>query len=529
MFKKIFTGALLMLATLSVLGGAPVEGLWKPKAKKLIDMSWSNPSVDYLKDNIERMEQEAPIDGVSIRMEGKQTIDGETKSIWIHTIWSQVPWAYEDFTGQIDTLKAIKFKKFTDNFLFTATYEADVDWFSDPCWDIITNHFDIASRIAKETGLKGLVLDIEEYHKPFWCNYKGHSHRDAVRIARQRGQQVGNAIFKNYPDIKLLCMFLFSFGTYLKGDAWAQILSHSFYNGIYDVMPPEAIIIEGHEYFGYAAKSMKDFERLRQDLDRTFMTRVAEKNIRKYRCQTQLAPPLYPDSYFNMENPVTRLFLHPEIDELPKLEFVRRQLTWALSVADEYVWIYSEAGSWWSKSSHPRATKTWEEICPGINNVINSVHNPNDYTPDGAVNLLQIPSLDEEPGNWLHWTAAKGDGQGGWKDGIIWLEGSEKSACVHQSVDVTPGKGYLLRVKARPRTPLSGTMHLHVAFRDKDNEWMAEKQSVPCDIDTNGQWHTLSIFIEAPENAGKLSFQLGTNHLKPGECAEFKEPELFEM
>ena len=520
--------ACLCLAS-SLFAGEPVEGLWKPKRKKLIDMSWSNPAVTYLKDNLERMEQETPLDGVTIRLTGKRMgEDGKEAPVYSHAPWTTVAWKWEEFADDFAILKSLKFKKFTDNFLYTTSTPGDVDWFDDANWEAIANNFGILARISKEAGLTGLVIDPEEYGKHFWSKYPGHSHDEAVTAARRRGQQVGNAIFKEQPDAKLLCLFLFSFGTYLKGDAWASTMSHSFFNGIYDVLPPEATMIEGHEYFGYFAKSKADFERLLRDMDRTFMARVAAKNINKYRTQTQLAAPLYPDSWFFEDNVVYK-FLLPEVKDTPKLDFARQQVTWALEVSDEYVWIYSELGCWWSKSSHPRVKQTWEEVCPGLNAVINSIHNPAAYTPEGAVNLLQIPPLDAEPGEWLFWTAVKDDGKGGWKDGIVWLEGVQRNGCVHQSVACEGGKSYLLRVKARPRTPISGTMSLNVAFRDKESKWMPEKKSVPLDVDTNGLWQTLVLQIEAPEGAGRIYLMMNVANLKEGEVAEFKEPELFEL
>ncbi len=519
----IFAAGLL----LTLQAASPVEGLWQPPRKKIIDMSWSNPRVQWLKDNYQRIEKCAPVDGITISVIGEKVVDGKKVPVYGNNPWNPIPWKYEYFARDIADLKAMKFTKFTDNFLFMTTYSANVDWFADKDWEEIANHFGIAARIAKETGMKGLMIDPEEYSKHFWCEYKGHSHADAVKIARKRGQQVGEAIFREYPDAKLFCLFLFSFDTYLKGDAWTQTLSHSFFNGIYDVLPPTATMIEGHEYFGYFAKSRADFDKLRVDVDRTFMHRVAASNIKKYRSQTQLAAPLYIDSYF----PTCGVYkyLKPEIEKTPLLKFIRQQLTWALDVSDEYVWIYSENGAWWPKSAHPKAQKTWEEVCPGINNVINSVHNPAQYTLNGATNLLQIPELDKEPGNWSFWTAVKNDGNGGWKDGLIYLDSVTRTASVHQTVPIKAGKNYMLRVKARKRTPISGNMSMYAGFRDTSNAWMSQKKTVYLDIDTNGQWRTLTMFIEAPPKAGKLSFQLQVQGLKKGECAEFKEPELFEL
>ena len=527
--KYLVTVAVSILYSTAAFSSGPVEGAWKPARKKFIDMSWSNPHVDYLVENLERMEKEAPVDGITIRFSAKVKLDGKEKEIRSHQAMTKLKWKYEWFKDSVKKLKSLKFKKFTDNFLYTTMVPGNQDWFSDSDWDAVCNNYRILARIAKETGMKGIVFDPEEYGKRFWGKYPGHSHSEAVAKARQRGREFGKAVFGEFPQAKILALFLFSFGTYLKGDASTVIVSHSFFNGIYDVLPPEATMIEGHEYFGYFAKNPDMFRRLQQDLDRTFLTRVAACNYRKYRSQTQLAAPIYLDSYFFKNNPVYSS-LKPEIEKTPKLEFVRKNLSYAFDVSDEYVWCYGEKACWWSKSAHPKAKKTWEEVCPGIVKTVKAVKDPFSVSAADRKNLLDIPPLDKEPGKWLFWTAGKGDGKGSWKDGLIWIKGVKNNACVHQSVTITSGKDYLLRVKARARTPkVSGPMSLSALFRNQKSAWMPQRKTVTLGPGKHGEWKNLAIVIRAPENAKYLSFQLGVRYLKPDEVVEFKEPELFEL
>ncbi len=59
--KKMLTAAVLMMTALS--GSA---------APKVIDLSWSNPTVDYLEKHIQEMNKTAPVDGLTIRVRGEQ-------------------------------------------------------------------------------------------------------------------------------------------------------------------------------------------------------------------------------------------------------------------------------------------------------------------------------------------------------------------------------------------------------------------------------------------------------------------------
>ena len=157
-----------------------------------------------------------------------------------------------------------------------------MDWFDDAYWSAICHNFGILARIAREVKFTGLLFDPEEYAGKVWRQYSGKTHTEAIIKARQRGREWGKAVFREYPEIKIFSLFLFSNGMFLKSDIVESTLSHAFFNGIYDVLPESATMIEGHEYFGYFANSDQEFFRLQRDLDRTFLTRVASENIKKY-------------------------------------------------------------------------------------------------------------------------------------------------------------------------------------------------------------------------------------------------------
>ena len=64
--KKLFLSATLMWSVVMFAAELPL-GL---KTTKLIDLSWANPTTEYLQKNLERMEKESPVDGISIRVWG---------------------------------------------------------------------------------------------------------------------------------------------------------------------------------------------------------------------------------------------------------------------------------------------------------------------------------------------------------------------------------------------------------------------------------------------------------------------------
>ena len=536
--KKMFSAALAAGIALSAFANGAVENPYRPPRKKLIDMSWSNPSVDYLVENLARMEQESPVDGITVRFVGRKPgVEGKAGDVHCHNIITKDVWQYEWFAGQIAKYKNLKFNRFTDNFIYTTMTPArNMDWFDDAYWAAICNNYGILARISKECDMAGIVFDSEEYGGKIWGNYKGSERAAAITKARQRGQEWGRAVFTANPDVKILCLFLFSHGTFIMGDAEASTLIRSFYNGVMDVMPATATMIDGHEYFGYFGKNRDCFVQLRYDVDHTFLSRVSANNFKKYRTQVQLAAPLYLDALTGV-NASFHQYLVPEIDKLPRLEFIRQVLWNAMCVSDEYVWFYSERGSWWSGSPHPKAAKSWEQQFPGINGIFNEMRTITALDLTNAKNILMIPQLNadpavKEPGLWNFWrqNVKNPNGTSGWKDGKAYITGPQSNSCVNQRVAVKAGKRYLLRVEARSRSPQNnGFIYLGVAFRDAQNKFLPLRREIRIQPLKSGNWEEMVFLITAPEGAVHASYMLGVKGLLNGEVIEFQHPQFLEL
>ena len=72
--------------------------------KKIVEYGWDVPYPDFVQENIREMEKR-PFDGIIFR----------TKEF--NHAFDTRPWKQEDLQPQLDSLAAIKWEKFTDNFL----------------------------------------------------------------------------------------------------------------------------------------------------------------------------------------------------------------------------------------------------------------------------------------------------------------------------------------------------------------------------------------------------------------------------
>ncbi len=144
--------------------------------------------------------------------------------------WWRVPaLTYEDIKPEIDAFQSVKdWGRLTDNFLWTSStlwVEGRVpDWFNDKDWGAVCTNTRLAARVARECGFKGVMLDLEQYGgrgRGVWkypslynvytdvvYNAAGEavpkSFDEVAAKVRKRGQEYGEALTSEYPQIVLM-------------------------------------------------------------------------------------------------------------------------------------------------------------------------------------------------------------------------------------------------------------------------------------------------------------------------------------
>jgi hypothetical protein len=199
--------------------------------KKLIKWGLDSPHSDYVRKNIREMEK-WPLDGICIDADLRR--DGRAAPLSNGLLFSTRPFTYEELRHIVDDLRATTFTRFTDNFLWMGMsldplvfrdeswgYDpekhvevlASPNWFDDAEFAIAVANWALAARICREAGLKGFMLDVEQWNAPQPWNYrwlKAHSasgfgsFEECVGKWRQRGREVMAAICAEYPDITIL-------------------------------------------------------------------------------------------------------------------------------------------------------------------------------------------------------------------------------------------------------------------------------------------------------------------------------------
>lgn len=363
--------AIALIATVSLLDAfGSLQAQERPKMK-LLEFGWDNPLPEFVRDHIGEMEKR-PFDGLIFR----------TKE-YNHAFDTR-PWSPSVFQPEMNTLSAINWGKFTDNFLVLyAANSWKMDWYNDAQWKTIDANMRLFARAVKIGKCVGVVFDNEPYGDDPWVykdKFPGKSYDEVAAQVRKRGAQFMTALQSARPDLKVMHFFQLSyFGdtieethNYRKETRWDLLnepdqtvrtqklserwlaLFYPFFLGMLDAAGPGVTFIDGNE-FAYYYDSPDDFYRHYFQMKQSVLTMVPEKLRNKHMRQVQAGMSVYYDLLAaekwgnSFQKFVPSNFMTPE----DRLKYLEHNVYYALSSTDEYVWFYSENMNWWKSITPP--------------------------------------------------------------------------------------------------------------------------------------------------------------------------------
>jgi hypothetical protein len=553
----------LLLAAASVRAEPPDMRIHK----KLIATGWDNADSQRLLANLAEMEKR-PFDGVVLGITGRTD---EGKPCPLCTAFSNQKWRQEWFQTSVNELRNCKCTRFTDNFIGIGANPGDIDWFDDEGWQRIVDHWRIAARAAKQSGLKGLLFDPEPYTPPHsQFNYAAqpgrtrHAFNEYAAKARQRGRQVMRAVAEEYPEITLFCYFMNSVSAAATGRADPRPALAAQGYGLYpamidgwlDAAPPTVVLVDGCES-AYLYNSRRQFLESAVEIKGACQELVSPENRAKYRAQVQASFGMYLDAYWNPKGSPYY------IDGLggPRVERLRANTSAALAAADEYVWVYGERFRWWPAPNQGVRPETWPEALPGSERALRYARDPLDFartemaSMKGVGKLVNLArngdfssstarSMDGDEQKWhaggppAGWSAWQGDDSKGtftWdrETGAAGKGAARASrvvdGCFLQSYKVAPGERYTVRAACKMHG--AGNAWLRVRWQTADERWTAEAQDrLFYGEPSPDNWRELFGVVEVPEGAGRLLILLGVGGQSAAEdVVWFDDVELYRM
>lgn len=391
--NKAVACSLSVVLSLSASAMTP-GGIPKKHVGLLFDVMRTTPS--NILSNADQFAEHAPyLDGVAISLNEVPVAgpDGTVVTSKLSRIMNgSERWTRDALRGQIPVLREIVSKPhLAESFLLfwmsPPDRESRLDWSDDRAWANYAENMAVVSWLAKEGGMNGLMLDPEEYasamqyvHMPADPPFP-----EAAKLARQRGREVFSRVFREYPDVVLFTLWYFGrFRDWMETGRQAYpsiraddagVLLPYFYNGLLDVIPPEARVVDGCEHYSLSATK---YQYLYNAISQTTgaLAFVAPENRAKYRSQSLVSNTHFLDMFTQDANPKSHWY-HGPVDG-SRLEHLRLNFEQSLLTATEYVWIYGEGNGklfdW--RDGHFAKQKTWEEAIPGMTETLMLVKDP---------------------------------------------------------------------------------------------------------------------------------------------------------
>lgn len=484
------------------------------------------------------------LDGIAITLRDIviKTADGSVVTTdTCRVMQRQSQWTRNSVEGELPTVREIvKHPSMRESFLLAwispmGNKQNRIPWGDDEGWKCFSQNMATLAWFAKESGLKGLMLDPEEYSGSGQYMYQAgdtQSFAECAMFARQRGREVFSAIFKEYPDAVIF--FLWTFEHHVRyfadrgatdprqiSDDAGELLPY-FYNGMLDVIPTGARFVDGAEH--YSLTSTKDMYwkgALNQLVGAHAF--VASENWGRYRAQLLVGNTHYLDMFSTTANPKSHWY-HGPVDG-SRLEHLRRNIVQSLQVADEYVWIYGESGrliDWKGGPTKHQSAKTrlWEEQIPGLSETLFMAKAPD--------KLMALRKAERQKKGELKNLA---EGQAS-----LPCRFALEDKATHMELKMLPSvkgvePGELYCVSQHYRFSMrEGGPSLKVAWR-KDGRPVAEMACVPLadkPVVKPNDWRWACAYVIVPEGADELVIN-ASGELFPGDTVFVKASEVFKL
>ena len=523
------------------------------KKKKVIGCGWGFNTAtadDFLAHSKEF--GETGLDGVLVWLRGR---DKSGRSVGMRAIYDQ-DWTYEAFAPMVPKLREMtKHNAFKENFLITMRSPRERKaWTDDAVWARLAENMRVAARIARDGGCVGLHMDLEDYSKvrQFYRSPDEMPYDELCRLVRRRGAEVFKGVFAEYPKAKVLSFWFLSWLHSSKKAQDACVVTHerqdlwpAFVNGILDVLPPTATLIDGNEHAYRFSSEKNDFAVSAHRTSRKLIDLVEPENRAKYATQMQISFGLYLDMYTNPEG--AKWYFPPTCGS--RLRTFSENLEQAMDVADEYVWVYGEKFQFIKWKDGFKVNKScnadrWDDVLPGFNSTVAFLNDRESFgrrrvaelaaegklcnlapnaACDGIGGKLPQPFGCWQPGKKEKHAGTFGCDQsmGDGDSTSLCAEGVPSGCFTLKLPDIKPGGTYVVKCSSKGK----GTSAM-VTWTDDKRNWM---DSVYVQSwEQSGDWRRGFITVRAPFTAKNLHLHLGVS-LVPGEKCWFDSIEIIPL
>lgn len=491
---------------------------------------------------------DVPVDGVVFTLNAPNPRGGKFMHRRVPT---DKGWTYEAFAPQVPVIRKLVARRNLSHSFAGAWFQGynakkRLDWRDDAAWANFASNMGVLARIVRESGLKGICIDNEDYGKcrQFYRKDGELPYAELRALARRRGREVFAPVFREKPDIALLAFWFLSYDAdYLvaedltakqreNGDLWP-----AFIEGMLEVMPEGATLHDGNEKaYYYRAETGDYFRSAVRIISR--LAELLEPQFRdKYRARVRASAGFYMDNYVQ-KDPSNYHYLPPTKGGTQVDRFCDNYLQ-ADEACGGYIWFYGERHPWidWKGGSDKpwRRAPTWNDAMPGLYDIFAAHRDTVSFAAaksatidasGAATNLIvggdctvkmggkagvRTNRLPKGFDRWTHKTE-KGfigtDMSVGRNGGCsVYLDHVKRGCVIVRVNGLAPGKSVLFRLYAKGLSPRA------TAYYTEKKSWRFPLGNVRVKFDKPGAdgWCAGYAVVTVPHGADGFAVQLGGN------------------
>jgi hypothetical protein len=309
------------------------------ESRRLIEWGWNTPRLQKIGAVLEQA-QTLPFDGVVLDVEspgderglawalfGRQSVDHAALDALVAQ-YADLPWG-----------------RLTDNFLRLTIFPADVGWYED--WQVIYANAEAWAHFARELGMVGIMLDVEQYGEAKLFDYNLQPDTTSLSFeayaaqAYERGQAYMNALEAGYPGLTV--MFTYALTVSLSpANPQNYGLLVPFVEGMAFASGEGTTLVDGYEH-SYIFRQAEHFSHARERIRAVTPQYVA---LDHFENPLRVGFGLWLDPVCGAGG------LPPEGCGFSPAEFTNA-LTQAFNYSDRYVWLYSQRVNWYTGQGIP--------------------------------------------------------------------------------------------------------------------------------------------------------------------------------
>ena len=500
-------------------------------------------SLSNLLENVAAFDETA-IDGAVVHLNASLP-DGKLATTYM-TLRDPKPWPSDVFAPEVPRLRELM-RHPAFNTVFVRGFgmpRKRIDWKDDAIWAVYAGHLRAIARAAKAGGAKGFLADHEDYFgaKQFLVKKGEGTWEEMASIARRRGRELFQPVFEEFPSAEIFFYrflvadpgFWNSYSTAAdpvaamkaKGDLWP-----AFANGIFDVMPWTAKIVEGDET-GYRYESKLNWFYFARNLQRNGALRlVAPEHRDKYRARVSTAFPVYLDAYTDDCFKPGSQYYRGSV-EGSRAVHRERNLAQAADAADEYVWLYGEKRAWvhfnGPLDSRVLTDRTWPEVFPGINDVLRANKDPEGFLADCLRHPERYENAFKGAEHHSPWRRVKGCRAGEFvAEGDGFRATGVEDGCFQCVVPAKCGEYYAVSFAVK-NTSSDWARAWHGSSEKDLNKWLIPGYTVPLSAPDADGWRRGAVLMRVPDFGTSVEFTAGV-HLAEGESAWLRDVKFLKV